>query len=470
MDPGTLLVAEQIVSTTVEGAALASIGLAQSTQPLSATFTRITSKAFLPRSSHTLTVVGGHIYIFGGKNEKGELAGNEVHIVTLPLKTRTGGEPSYKCVPALGEDEVVPAPRFGHSASAIGDRVYVFGGRDGSAQALEEKGRIWVFDTNSLHWSYIDPKPDESYPSPRFYHGYAASANPLPPDSVGKLKVLGTQIHESISRTVPGIINKPSPPAEPHGTLFISGGLRTSDSEALIDSWAFTVASNAWTQLPATPAPKLQSPPALALAQDRLYLIAGSSEIESEIHYLALPNHLLQNQDAKEENTKSPAIWETLPFPTNPLAPGPRPRQGAGLFSITTGNGRIYLLYLLGEKASPLRHSTETIDEEYVSKPPNLYWSDAFTYQPPSSSPSPAGAKDATRSALGFRTGEGTWAEVKVVANEEGGGKLQVEGKSHPGPRGWFGGDVISGAEVVLWGGVDGKGETEGDGWIVSVR
>lgn len=74
MDPATFVVAEQAVSTTVEGAAIAGIGLAQSTQPLNATFTRITSEAFLPRSSHTISVVAGKAYIFGGEKSPGRIA------------------------------------------------------------------------------------------------------------------------------------------------------------------------------------------------------------------------------------------------------------------------------------------------------------------------------------------------------------------------------------------------------------
>lgn len=468
MDPGTLLVAEQVISTTVEGAALASIGLAQSTQPLSATFTRITSEAFLPRSSHSLTVVEGHAYIFGGKTEKGDLAGNEVHIVTLPLKNRTDGEPDYKCVPALGEHgegASVPQPRSGHSACAIGKRIYILGGQGSGADALDEKGRIWVFDTDSLHWSSLDPKED-AYPPPRIYAGCVASEQPLPPGSDGKLKALGAQIQETISKTVPSMVKKPSPPAEPHGTLFVSNGLSSTNSESVSDSWAFSVASQTWTELPSTPSRQIPSPPSLALVHDRLYLIRSFSEIESEIHYLSLPKSLLLRSDSKDEKDEpeTPSSWERIPFPTNPIAPGPRPRKGAGLIPITTGNGRAYLLYFLGEKVF-----TSSVASSQEGEAP-IFWSDAFSYQPPASVPSPAGVKDSTRSTLGIDTGEGTWAEVKVIANEEGRGKLEEEGKSHPGPRGWFGSDSIGGAEVVLWGGIDGRGQTEGDGWIISIK
>ena len=221
MDPGTLVAAE-IVETTIEGAALASIGLAQKTQPLSATFTRITNGAFLPRFDHTLSVVSERAYIFGGKKENRSYAGNEIHIVTLPLKTRDEGDADYKCVPALGEEgteQKVPVARAGHSASTIGHRIYVFGGRGENDYSLDEKGRIWVFDTNSLRWSHIDPNPGSQYPQPRFNHGFVASEHPLPPGLDGKLKVLGAHIQETVSNTIPKMVSKPSSPVEPHGTL-----------------------------------------------------------------------------------------------------------------------------------------------------------------------------------------------------------------------------------------------------------
>ena len=70
---------------------------------------------------------------------------------------------------------------------------------------------------------------------------------------------------------------------------------------------------------------------------------------------------------------------------------------------------------------------------------------------------------------MGIPTGEDTWAEVKIVTVTEG----ETEGKSHPGPRGWFAstsvGREIEGGGVLVWGGVNGKGEVEGDGWIINV-
>jgi len=109
MDPATatgLVAAEQVISTTVQGGAVAAYGLAQPTQPLAATFTRITSEAFLPRFNHSITAVNGQAYIFGGEiEEEGEvkLAGDEVHIVSLPLKKAGNeGKPDYSSFDLYG--------------------------------------------------------------------------------------------------------------------------------------------------------------------------------------------------------------------------------------------------------------------------------------------------------------------------------------------------------------------------------
>lgn len=506
MDPATvtgLVAAEQVVSTTVEGGAIAAYGLAQSTQPLGARFTRVSSPAFLPRSNHSLTVVAGRAYIFGGEDENGKLAGDEVHIVTLPLKKKgnNDGEVDYKCVPSLGEGEdgKVPGPRAGHAAVAIGERMYLFGGKGADGHAIEEMGRVWVFDINTLGWSYIDPASDTSttsVPPARYHHGAASSEHPLPQTNASRKVSYSEQITSTIAK-LPSLVSKgSSSPQEPHGSLIICSGL-SSPSSPLNDTWIFNIATRTWSPLPSTPSTS-PIPPSMALTYNRLYLITSTSDLGSEIHYLAITKETYS--DARGEGevglTSPKNEWTTLPFPTNPLTPGPRPRKGAGLVPVTTGNGREYLLYFLGEKASTTTttntNTTTTTNEPPQNEPPQnepptttptaakdqtqerndpTFWSDTFSYQVPAVPITAAGIKDATRQAMGIATGEDTWAEVKVDAGIESGDK-EGEGKAHPGPRGWFascGVQQQGGGAVVLWGGVNGKGETEGDGWLVEV-
>ena len=142
---------------------------------------------------------------------------------------------------------------------------------------------------------------------------------------------------------------------------------------------------------------------------------------------------------------------------------------------VTTGNGREYLLYFLGEKASTTQPSpSETAEkeeeEEQAKTDERTFWSDSYSYQVPAIPITAAGIKDATRQAMGIATGEDTWAEVKVEAGIESQEK-ESEGKAHPGPRGWFASSIVPSqpGSVVIWGGVNGKGETEGDGWLVDI-
>lgn len=472
MDPATvtgLVAAEQVVSTTVEAGGIAAIGLAQSTQPLSATFTRVSSEAFLPRFNHSLTVVSGQAYVFGGESEPGILAGDEVHIVSLPLKKAGNeGKPDYKVVPSLGEGEdgKVPGPRAGHTACAIGETIYVFGGYGEDKEPIQEMGRTWVFDSNTLGWSYIDPVSDASIPPGRYLHGGATSEHPLPNANASNKASYGEQITSAVSK-LPSLIGKGATSHEPHGSLVICGGL-AKHGETVNDTWIFNVILKTWSQLPSTPSTS-PWPPSLALTHNRLYLISSSSDLGSEIHYLPFTKETYSDSRGEGEIglTNTQADWSTLPFPTNPLTPGPRPRKGAGLIPVTTGNGREYLLYFFGEKASTPKPTSEESPEKQKEDP--VFWSDIYSYQVPAVPMTAAGIKDVTRSTMGIATGEDTWAEVKIVTVTEG----ETEGKSHPGPRGWFAstpvGREIEGGGVLVWGGVNGKGETEGDGWIINV-
>ena len=202
------LAAGYAAETAVEGAVGAGIALAKSTMPLKATWTRIPIGTLLPRSSHSLSVVGGRAYIFGGEEKPREPVANDMHIITLPS---SGADADYRTIQAspVTDGGEVPEPRVGHTANAIGDQVYVFGGRGGKAMAaLEEKGRVWAFDTTTAKWSFIDPTEGSPYPAARSYHTSASTAHPL-----------HTTQSQLESRFDPLPIDMHA-----HGTVFIHGG------------------------------------------------------------------------------------------------------------------------------------------------------------------------------------------------------------------------------------------------------
>lgn len=94
------------------------------------------------RESHTATLVGGDkLVIFGGSGEGEANYLNDLHV--LDLKTMRWSSPEVK-----GE---MPAPRDSHSAVAIGNRLYIYGGDCGDRY----QGDIDVLDMDTLMWSKV---------------------------------------------------------------------------------------------------------------------------------------------------------------------------------------------------------------------------------------------------------------------------------------------------------------------------
>ncbi|KAF3621021.1 hypothetical protein FXO38_32027 [Capsicum annuum] len=96
-----------------------------------------------PRESHTATLVGGDkLVIFGGSGEGEANYLNDLHV--LDLKTMRWSSPEVR-----GE---LPVPRDSHSAVAIGNRLYIYGGDCGDRY----QGDIDVLDMDTLMWSKLD--------------------------------------------------------------------------------------------------------------------------------------------------------------------------------------------------------------------------------------------------------------------------------------------------------------------------
>lgn len=151
-----------------------------------ATWEPIDDLPCLPRAAHSLDVVAGAAYLFGGEPGPGVPASaNHVHVVGLPCSSAGADYHVVEAVAAAGGDgdgdargrdapaqrdlqdvpldeerppasegrdspPAVPPSRAGHANAVIGARVFLFGGRGGPDMApLQEAGRVWVFDTRS---------------------------------------------------------------------------------------------------------------------------------------------------------------------------------------------------------------------------------------------------------------------------------------------------------------------------------
>lgn len=442
MEPG-LAAATYGVETAAEGAVGAAIAIAKSTMPLKASWKRIPTDIVLPRSSHSVSVVKGKVYIFGGEEKPREPVDNHVHVFTLPQSEHD--ETDYQIIPAQagagGGD--VPSPRVGHTASVVDDRIYIFGGRGGKAmKPLEENGRVWVFDTRLNKWSFLDPVTGSSRPEPRSYHASTSTQHPVggPHD----------RTEEPVGDGSSGF--------DDHGTIFVHGGCPASGRVA--DAWGFDIASRTWSQYADIPGPP-RGGPSFTFSQDRLYRYGGfdgQKELGGPLQYLQFTVSTFDDKGGKGELLVAPRTgrWESVEPPSDTLLPGDR--SVAGLQPITTGQGRHYLLLFLGER------DPSSSGHDAAGK----FWDDVWSFQLRPEGMTAASFKDATRWAVGAKTAEGTWARVDIPEASKSVGK-----NDHPGPRGWFASSAaqdLDPGSVVLWGGVQGDNQRAGDGWILTVE
>lgn len=433
-------------------------GLFQPTHPLKGKWHRIDAPP-LPRSSHTLSVIAGRAFIFGGEINPREPVDNDMHIITIPSGTVSSAD--YRSIPAKAESVGGPVPekRVGHTAAVIGERIFVFGGRGGKdMKPLEENGRIWVYSTRTDTWSFLDPVAGTPYPAPRSYHSSVAVEKPEP----SNMKRL--EVDNALETPAPGTIAEAAQTDEErggYGTLFVHAGCPTSGRTN--DLWGFDVRSRTWKEYPAAPG-KPRGGTAICISKQRIYRYGGfNGEGEEGGHLDILELGLATFNDkggVGEATLIAKGNWNTLDFQEEDMS-FPGNRSVAGLHTITSGMGREYLILLLGEK-DPSSQGHEGA---------GAFWGDVWAFQAPPQGMTAASFKDATWQALGRETGEGQWSEVNV-ADAEG-----VEGDDVrdlvPSERGWFAsstlGDVDS-SGIILWGGLNGKNEREGNGWILTVE
>lgn len=440
MEPGAAAAAYG-VETAVEGAVGAGVAIAKPTMPLKATWRRLVTSKPLLRSSHSLAVIKGLAYVFGGEQEPRQPVGNDMHVLTLP--SSTVNDVDYTVYPAQASQEAneVPAPRVGHTASAVADRMYLFGGRGGkSMEALEEDGAVWEYDTKFNQWSRLTPVKGSPYPQARSYHSSASTAHPLPSS-------------EDHTEAAHGDIDP-----ERHGTVFIHAGCTASGR--LSDLWGFDVAARTWAQFPDAPG-EARGGTSLAFTQDRLYRYGGfdgKMELGGQIDYIQFTTTTFHDQGGRGELAVVSATgkWETIK--SSPDSPIPGNRSVAGLQAVTTGQGRNYLVLFLGERAP------SSSGHEGAGR----FWDDVWSFQLRPQGMTAASFKDATRELVGAKTGENSWAPVDIPESSMTGGTQDA-----PGQLGWFAsaqGHDLDPGSIVLWGGVKSDNSRAQDGWILTVE
>jgi hypothetical protein len=269
-----------------------------------------------------------------------------MHIITLPSGTVNSAD--YKSLSARPEsrDGAVPEKRVGHTAAVIGERIFIFGGRGGKEmKPLEENGRVWIFDTRTDSWSYLDPAKGTPYPTARSYHSSVAIEKPEPSSMV--------KVDNALETPRPGKIAEGAQTDAQmggHGTLFVHAGCPASGRTN--DLWGFDIRSQTWKEYPTAPG-KPRGGTALSISKHKIYRYGGfngESEEGGQLDILELGLDTFNDKGGKGELTvTAKGNWETLDFfEENMNHPGNR--SVAGFQTITTGMGREYLILMFGER------------------------------------------------------------------------------------------------------------------------
>ena len=468
------------VETAVEGAVLGGIAVSKATVPLHVKFQKIESPdASLGRTNHTLSIVDNRAYVLGGDVQDGQ-PDSSIRCIILPTDLAPKQpDVDYQLIESEAAPErplasysdhsnatsekpqpnEVPAPRAAHAATTLGSNIYIFGGRppnSPNSSPFDEQGTIHAFSTVTKKWTTLHPHQTrcaQGIPPPRTHA--TLTSTPHPTTSASLSTTSSDTEHQS-------------------GTLFLHSGYNSPSSPPLRDVWAYDISSRGWSPYPDIPPPTASETPGegrLIESDSRLWRVGDGFGV---VYYLDLvrdeANDAWGDKDTELGVSPKTGVWEKISFMEEQISPLedsektpeaktnvlPMPRSSATLVPITTGAGRMYLLYFLGSSApnSPL--------------PINDMWS----FQIPSTSHSLASAKDAVREKIGKGSGVNEWAKCEIVeANKEDGEIERPSGGLEGAASDVWG--AFGGGKIVLWGGRGGDGEVRGVrnvGWVVGVE
>ncbi|KAF5022413.1 hypothetical protein F66182_5553 [Fusarium sp. NRRL 66182] len=504
----------------------------------------------VPRSSHSLDIVHGTAYVFGGEIQPRQPVDNDMHIITLPWSSAGADYLKVKAVaakpdeqprkteiqhpaqtevedveetfetpaeqndknlddvslaspdPPAGEAESqskgkelagsekpelgdVPAPRVGHATAVIGSRIFLFGGRGGpDMKPLDEAGRVWIFDTRSNTWTYLDPAPVvpggniTPQPAPRSYHSATsidrprefAPSRPKEPETWQQWALGDTSKTGIPQAPIVGNVAEDARDEESdgYGTFFIHAGCLAS-GERTNDIWAFNVHDRTWTELPAAPGPA-RGGTAICVSKSRLFRFGGfdgEKEIGGQLDFLHLEVETFDDKGAKGEVTvRARGGWQTIlesdpntestEIHAEPAQVWPEPRSVTSFEAITSGAGYEYLVLIMGER------DPSSEGHEGAGK----FLNDVWTFQVPPLGMTAASVTAAMWQAVGRKTGEGKWTQVDLAPYDDD------NSDEMPESRGWQASAPMGELEesgILIWGGLGEDNQRLGDGWILRV-
>ncbi|XP_011623227.1 nitrile-specifier protein 5 [Amborella trichopoda] len=247
---------------------------------------KLTPKADGPcaRSSHAVAVVRRKAYVFGGELEPRVPIDNKLHVFDLDTH-------SWSIVDVSGD---APPPRVGVTMAAVKDKIYVFGGRDGTHKELNE---FYSFDTVTNEWQQLSS--GEEGPPARSYHATASD--------------------------------------DQH--VYIFGGCGVDGR--LSDLWAYEVDSDKWVKFKQpSHVLKGRGGPGLAVSMGKVWVIYGfSGEELDDVHFYDLEAQEWGHVETKGEKPSPRSVFATVGFGNHILIyggevdPSDLGHLGAGAFT-----------------------------------------------------------------------------------------------------------------------------------------
>ena len=256
----------------------------------------------LQRSSQCLSVIKDTAYVFGGELKPREPRDNTVYALALEAAGASGNEQ----VETINAPDA-PTSRVGGAATAVGSKIYYFGGRGGvSMTCLQSKGSFDVYDTTSKSWSVVSPAEKcsaDPYPEDRSYHSLTSD---------------GDQ------------------------TIYLHAGCPAEGR--LNDLWAFNISTRRWKQLASAPGGGRGGTSIAFASSEKLFRINGFDGNTEQ-------GGSIDIYDPVQDK------WSSTEYKPDGVD-GPESRSVAAFVPITTRTGRELLVTMFGEGApSDLGHA-----------------------------------------------------------------------------------------------------------------
>ncbi|EFJ15144.1 hypothetical protein SELMODRAFT_42940, partial [Selaginella moellendorffii] len=273
---------------------------------------------------HTCNAVRNLIYIFGGYG-RDECQTNDVHV--FDIGTYTWSKPVMK--------GTHPSPRDSHSSTAVGSKLYVFGGTDGTSP-LDD---LFVLDTATNTWGKPDVFGD--VPAPREGHsasligdnlfvfgGCGKSSDPSEEEYYNDLHVLNTStfVWKKISTTGVSPIPRDSHTCSSYKNCFVVMGGEDGGNAYLNDVHILDTETMAWREVKTTGAELMPRAGHTTISHGKYLVVFGGfsddRKLFNDVHTLDLTT----------------GVWAT----SNPSGPGPSPRFSLAGDSVDAERGILF--------------------------------------------------------------------------------------------------------------------------------